>query len=110
MKETKGSRFAARLREQFELAPADELVLDELVRTVDYCEDLQAALEADGTPLMPTRSGTRAHPAAVELRNQRLLMARLIAALRIPDEQAEGRRPQRRGRPRGTYGIQGALS
>ena len=39
----------------------------------------------------------------VEARQQSIVLARLIAALRIPD--AEDNRPQRRG-VRGAYGVQ----
>jgi hypothetical protein len=42
-----------------------------------------------------------------ELRHQRLVFGRLVAALRIPDEQT-GRRPQRRSGFRGVYLPKGA--
>ena len=60
--------------------------------------------------LFPTQSITVfergdevAQPLMVEARQQSIVLARLIAALRIPD--AEDNRPQRRG-VRGAYGVQ----
>jgi hypothetical protein len=50
----------------------------------------------------------RAHPALVELRQQRITLARLIVALRVPLGEQEGRaRSQYRGL-RGAYAIGGA--
>jgi len=43
----------------------------------------------------------KAHPALVESRQQRIVFARLLAALRLPDDQ-HGERPQRR-QVRGVY-------
>jgi len=50
--------------------------------------------------------GPRVHPALVELRQQRIALARLFAALHIPTGEDEGR-IQHRG-TRGVYGIRGA--
>jgi hypothetical protein len=51
-------------------------------------------------------------PLLVEQRQQSLVLARLLASLRLPSgETAEGDlvRPQRRGAARGSYGIRGAV-
>ena len=55
------------------------------------------------------RRGRRAHPALVEARQQRIALARLLAALRLPagEEEAGDRRPQRRMGVRGVYGVGG---
>ena len=45
----------------------------------------------------------KAHPALVEARQQQIVLARLIASLRIPD--ADDEQPQRRGAARGAYGL-----
>src|SRR3546814_20491970 len=77
-------------------------------RTVDMLEELETCVSRDGV----MRDG-KAHPGVVEMRQQRLALARLLAALRLPAG-AEGalgtpaRRPQRRGGGRGVYGIRGA--
>ena len=55
--------------------------LEQLARTVD------AVVEA--------RDTTKMHPVFSEVRQQSALLARMIAALRLPDE-ATGRRPQKR--------------
>ncbi len=59
--------------------------------------------------------GDRANPALVELRQQRILLARLIVALRVPLGEAEDMvakgpaRTQRRG-ARGVYAIRGGVA
>jgi len=82
----------------------------EACRTADQCAALQQAVAADG-PMAVSRLGEpRAHSALVELRQQRLLLARLIVALRVPLGEQTGEpeaRPQLRAL-RGTYGAAGA--
>src|SRR6266545_3137037 len=80
--------------------------------TEEYLRDeLEGIVRRDG-PLIDTPQGQRAHPAAVELRQQRITLARLLAALRMPageeDDQPTGRRPQRRTGARGTYQMRNA--
>jgi hypothetical protein len=92
---------------EFELAEHEMALLRQAVRVADTCEDLQAVVDAEG-PLV----GGRTHPALVELRAQRLLLARLVVALRVPlgdQEDAQPGRTQRRG-IRGVYGIRGVVS
>lgn len=90
------------------------VLLREACRCADLLDDLAAIVGRDG-PMVSGRSGDRSHPALVEARLQKAVMARLLAALRLPageegDHQAGARRPQRRGRPRGVYGIKGSVS
>jgi len=58
--------------------------------------------------------GVKAHPAAVEARQQRIALARILASLRLPSgdegDRKAGARPSRRVGVRGTYGIRGAVS
>ena len=79
-------------------------LLLEAARTVDLCDELEAALRKGG-PLVESPQGQKANPAAVEVRQQRLTLARLLASLRILlDEADRGLRPQ--GRPTGgVYGL-----
>jgi len=101
---TPGERLSAAVLGEFELLEHELVLLEEAARTLDLCASLQAVVDADG-PLMPTRAGVRAHPAAVELRQQRITLARLLAVLRIPwGEEGEGARVQRRA-VRGVYGV-----
>jgi len=91
----------------YELDEHEAALLLEACRTVDLLADLDAAVRRDGA-LINSPQGVRAHPAAVEARQQRVALARLLAALRLPaggegDAQA-GARPQRRAGVRGVYG------
>lgn len=90
----------------FDLDEHERQLLHETCRTSDLCDRLQAVLDADG-PMSESSQGIRVHPAAVELRQQRITLARLLAALNVPsgDESATPARA-----PRGVYGIRGAVS
>ncbi len=92
--------------EEYELEQHELLLLREAVRTVDTLDVLEARVAADG-PLLGSSQGERAHPALVEARQQRIALARLLAALRLPagEEESGDRRPQRRVGVRGVYGI-----
>lgn len=108
-----GRRLWASVLEAYELDEHERALLVEAVRTVDLLADLDSAVRRDGA-LVDSAQGTRAHPAAVEARQQRVTLARLLAALRLPagdvGDEAPGRRPQRRVGVRGVYGIRGAVS
>jgi hypothetical protein len=85
----------------YELEEHEAALLRQAARVADACADLQAVLDADGLFV-----AGKVHPASVELRQQRILLARLVAALRLPDDATEDegtKRPQRRGGPRGAY-------
>lgn len=97
----------------FDLEEHERALLVEACRTVELLSKLDGEVRRDG-PTIDSSQGLRAHPAAVESRQQRIALARLLAALRLPageagDQQA-GARPQRRTGVRGTYGIRGAVS
>ena len=63
-------------------------------RTADRVEELErVAMETDS--IVEGRQGPMIHPALAEVRQQSALLARLVAALRLPDE-ATGKKPQRR--------------
>ncbi len=95
----------------FELDAHEVPLLEQAVHVADVCADLQKLVERDG----PMVAG-RANPALVELRAERLLLSRLIVALRIPlgDAQSSSKhtvaaRPQRRSL-RGVYSIKGGVA
>ena len=97
----------------FELDQHELALLVEAVRTTDLLDQLDAEVRRDG-PMVDSPQGRKAHPAATEARQQRITLARRLAALRRPtgeegDQQASARprRPQRRSGARGTYGIRG---
>lgn len=110
-----GRRLWTSVLSAFELDEHELTLLRQAVRVADLCEELQAVVEQEG-PIVATEKGPRTHPAVVELRNQRILLARLIVALRVPlgdQEEAPSRhaggRLQRRG-TRGVYGIRGGVA
>jgi hypothetical protein len=102
-----GKRLWASVADEWDLDEHEAAILLEAARTVDLLTQLDAAVRRDG-PLVSTDQGPKVHPAAVEARQQRITLARLIAALRLPNEET-GARPQRRGGARGSYGIRGAV-
>jgi hypothetical protein len=63
-------------------------------RTADRVEHLEG-LAATTDPVVEGRQGPMIHPLLAEVRQQSALLARLVAALRLPDD-ATGRKPQRR--------------
>lgn len=76
-----------------ELNPAREIALS-ACRTADRVEHLERqALSVDS--VIEGRSGPMIHPVFAEVRQQEALLARLVAALRLPDK-ASGKRPQHR--------------
>lgn len=91
----------------FELTEHETVVLREACRTADSLDGLQALLDAEGL-MGQTSQGPRIHPALVELRQQRITLARLFAALHIPVGEEQPGRTQHRG-TRGVYGIRAAL-
>jgi hypothetical protein len=86
--------------DRFELDEAESVLLHEAARTADVLDVLAAEVRQLG-PM----AGDRLHPAVVEAREQRLCLARLIAALRLPEDEPDAGRPQRRGGPRGVYAV-----
>lgn len=91
---------------KYELEEHEQALLREAVRSVDQLDELHAIVKRDGT-IINGPSGPRMHPAAVEARQLRIALARVIAALRLPaDDDTNGlQRPQRRVGVRGIYGV-----
>ncbi|WP_342660744.1 hypothetical protein Rruber_01218 [Rhodococcus ruber] len=98
-----GRRLWSAVLGDYELAEHEQQILREAVRTVDLIATLHAVATSDG-PMQDSPQGRRVHPAVVELRQQRVVLARLLAALNIPTE-SDG--PSVRA-PRGVYRIRGA--
>ncbi len=108
-----GRRLWTSVVDEYELDTHERVILVEAVRTVDLLEHLDAEVRRDGA-MVDSAQGRRAHPAAVEARQQRIALARLLAALRLPTGEGAdvqtGARSQRRVGVRGVYGIRGAVS
>ncbi|WP_299956711.1 hypothetical protein [uncultured Modestobacter sp.] len=106
-----GRRLWDAITAEYELEEHELALLRQAVRVADTCADLQAMLDRDGLML-----GDHIHPASVELRQQRLLLGRLIVALRVPLGEQDGGetapRTQYRGMrgpyaPRGLHAVDG---
>ncbi len=99
-----GRRLWRAVLDAYVLEQHELLLLREAARTADLLDELEKRIKAEGA-VIESPQGEKAHPAAVEARQQRITLARLLAALRLPaGEEEEGdRRPQRRTGVRGTY-------
>jgi hypothetical protein len=100
-----GRRLWRSIVDEFELDEHELALLRQAVRVVDTIDALQAVVDRDGVLTVEGKT----HPAVVELRQQRLVLARLIVALRVPIGEGESKhspvsRLQRRGGVRGVYG------
>lgn len=85
----------------------EELLLLQACRCADHLDRLAAEAHAGSVTVTNVKGDEVAHPAMVEARQQSLVLARLLASLRMPsgEEGAELSRPQRRGAARGAYGV-----
>lgn len=98
-----GRKLWRSVQEMAEMETHEELLLLEACRTADRLDSLADAAQSAPLTVTNHKGDEVANPLMVESRQQSIVLARLIAALRIPDE--EGRTPQRRG-TRGAYGVQ----
>lgn len=77
-------------------------VLHEACRVADRCDELDKALRKSGSVLPSGKSS----PLLVEARLQQITLARLLAALRLPEDISNPKqRPQRHAGVRGTYRL-----
>ncbi len=90
------SRLWASVAGEFDLTEAELALLGEACRTLADLGALAAVVEAEGHVV-----DGKPHAALVEARQLRLVLARLIASLRLPD--ADDVQPQRRGMVRVPY-------
>lgn len=98
-----GRRLWKSVLEEFELEPHEELQLLQACRTADRLDALAGAAEGAALTVRNAKGDEVANPLLVESRQQSIVYARLIAALRLPNESDQ--RPQHRG-VRGAYGVQ----
>ncbi len=108
-----GHRLWSSVTDEYDLDEHERAVLVEACRTADALTLLDDVVRAEG-PLLAGPQGVRAHPALVEARQQRVVLARLLAALRLPagsegDVPASARPPRRAG-AKGVYLIRGVRS
>lgn len=90
---------------EFELSEHETNLLLQACRQVDILDLLQAHVDVDG-PVIDGPTGPRIHSALIELRQGRIALARLLAALGLPtgDADADGPKRQRRS-TRGVYAV-----
>jgi hypothetical protein len=87
------------------------LLLLQACRTADRLDRLEVEASLGTVTVENHRGDQVAHPAMVEARQQSIVLARLLAAMRMPSgDEGDLSRPQRRGAPRGAYGIRGTVS
>ena len=94
----------------------EALKLLQLCRAADLLDALQAEIDRDGV-VIDSPQGRKAHPAAVELRQQRVAFARLLSDMQLPAGLADaakkkatktaGQPQQRRPAVKGVYAING---
>lgn len=90
--------------DDYELGAHEALVLLEACRVSDRLDRL--AIEAAGAPvtIVNVKGDVVTNPVLIEARMQAITLSRLIASLRLPSGEEEGR-PQRRGAARAPYGV-----
>ena len=86
--------------EHFEMSPHELVQLEEACRVRDQVFALRDAVARDGL-MIGSSQGDRLHPAVVEVRQQQLALARLLATLGVPGLE-EDNLPASRG-VRGVY-------
>jgi hypothetical protein len=95
--ETRGDQLHRAVTDAYTLEHHELMLLHEAAETLDLIDRLQALVDRDGVIV-----NGKPHPALIEVRQQRTLLGRLLAALKIP---AEDDRPGQYRGVRGFYGV-----
>lgn len=103
-----GARLWESVVVQYDLDVHEELLLLQACRTADLLDRL--ARRADGAELtvINAKGEQVTAPWITEHRQQSIVLARLLASMRMPSGEEDGR-PQRRGAARGSYGVRSAV-
>lgn len=99
-----GRRLWRAVADAYGLEDHELALLTQAARTADVIAALDKEVAAKGVVLTTEERGPVVNPAVAEARQQRLVLGRLLAQLRLPD--AGGERPQARGGFRGYYSRQ----
>lgn len=70
----------------YDLAAHERRILEQVCATVDAIAELDALVARDGALATGSKGQPVVHPAVAEARQQRSTFARLLAELRLPDE------------------------
>lgn len=90
----------------YDLEHHELTLLLQAARTADLLDDLEDEVRSAGA-IVGSPQGPKANPAAVEARQHRIALARLLVALRILESPADKDRTQTRA-VRGVYRMRGA--
>lgn len=89
---TRGTLFIEEVTERYEFEPHEMALVREIAATLDTIERLESLYESDLTSTGSMKQ-TILQPAISEARQQRLMLAKLFAALNLPaEEEGEVRR------------------
>jgi hypothetical protein len=70
----------------YKLRPDEVFVLESACRTADWIARLEASMEGQPLVVKGSMGQDREHPLLSEARQQRALLARLLAQLKLPEE------------------------
>jgi hypothetical protein len=99
---TVGRRVYRSVVSEWDLSTTELVALHELARCADTMERLASAMADAPATVTNSRGDQTINPIIREARAQQQLYARLLASLRIPQEDVVGQ-PQRRGAVRAPY-------
>ncbi len=85
----RGRRLWRAVTTDFEMTISERELLTEACRTIDNCERLENALRDEPLTTAGSRGQVVAHPLAAELRSERLLLAKFLGQLGLPDDEGE---------------------
>ena len=97
-----GRRLWRATLDGYVLTEHELVLLQQATRVIDHLDQLDAQLTANGLLVAGRAGELKVHPALAEARQQRLVLAKLLSALRLPVEDSPSARSQRRG-IRGVY-------
>lgn len=101
-----GTRLWESVAEGFDLDVHEQLLLLQACRTADLLDRLARRAEGAELTVFNAKGEQVTAPWITEHRQQSLVLARLLASLRLPSGE-DDERPQRRGAARGSYGVRG---
>ncbi|MGY3845271.1 hypothetical protein ACWV2X_08505 [Streptomyces hydrogenans] len=99
-----GTRLWESVAGEFDLDVHEQLLLLQACRTADILDRLSREAARGRLTVKNAKGEEVTNPVITEHRQQSLVLARLLASLRMPSGE-EDERPQRRGGARGSYGV-----
>ena len=101
---TQGKKLWREVLSEHELSQAELSILTAACRCITTLERIAEELESGALTSLNARGDLVSSPLVVEQRQQSATLTRLIASLRLPEDNSDDR-PQRRGAARGSYGL-----